>query len=89
MTKQCQSNQIFRKPGWISLEPDLAMPQIKDDLNKITEANDDQNKEMQTLDIKPQLPFLTSEDWNPIITKPTSQLSNDESRTENLDGNSR
>ena len=71
------------------MEPDFAMPQIKDDLNKITEANDDQNKEIQTLDIKPELPFLTSEDWNPIITKPTSQLSNDESRTENLDGNSR
>ena len=89
MTKQCQRNQISRKPGWISLEPDFAIPQSKDDLNKITEANDDQNKEMQTLDIKPELPFLTSEDWNPIISKPTSQLSNVKPRTENLDGNSR
>ena len=84
-----QRNQTGRKPGWISLEPEFAIPQSKDDFDQIKEAKDDQNQEIQTLDIKPELPFLTSEDWNPIISKPTSQLSNVKSRTENLDGNSR
>jgi hypothetical protein len=86
-----QRNQTGRKPAGISLDPDFAIHQRKVNLDKTTEENDDQNKEIQTLDIKPELPFLPSEIWNPIISNPTSQLINIKSATstENLDGYSR